>query len=155
MGWIQRLQQRWNLGSTRQVWLVLLVFALTGTTVYLIKQPILGLLGIARGETWWMTILYLLVVFPLYLLLLLFYAAILGQLKFFKAYVGKQGKRKAGLSVKKGKSPATMIKYDRACFSQGRTLTLWHDAVGLLLYPGEHPALWQSLRKTVPESSAV
>lgn len=89
MNWLERLQKRWKLQSITQVLLVLCVFALTGFTVLFIKPIILGALGIERGGTWWMTILYLLVVFPLYLLLLLFYALLLGQYNFFRAYVGK------------------------------------------------------------------
>lgn len=104
MNWLERLQKRWKLQSLTQVVLVLCVFALTGFTVLFIKPILLGALGIERGSTWWMTILYLLVVFPLYLVLLLFYAFLLGQYKFFKAYVGKTVNRFRG---KKSKEKAT------------------------------------------------
>jgi hypothetical protein len=49
-GFLQRLQSKWQLKSLTQVLLVLLVFACTGTTILLIKNPLLAFFGIERGE---------------------------------------------------------------------------------------------------------
>ncbi|MGY6559081.1 MAG: DUF6787 family protein [Nitritalea sp.] len=79
-----RLKEKWGLKSMWQVGLILLVFALTGTTVLLIKQPLLQLLGVDMSQGGaWKTVLYLLFVLPLYQLILLFYGALLGQFSFF------------------------------------------------------------------------
>ena len=83
-GYLKRLQDKWDLRSMRQVVLVLLVFACTGMTVLFIKQPIFSLLDIDM-ETggFWKTLLYLLLVLPLYQIILLIYGFIFGQFGFF------------------------------------------------------------------------
>ena len=89
-GFLQRLQSKWHLKSITQVLLVLLVFACTGTTILLIKNPILTFFGIERGggQGLMNTIAYLLLVLPLYQIMLLIYGFIFGQFRFF-------GKRKS------------------------------------------------------------
>ena len=84
-GFLQRLQSKWHLKSITQVLLVLLVFACTGTTILLIKNPILTFFGIERGGGQWLmnTIAYLLLVLPLYQIMLLIYGFIFGQFRFF------------------------------------------------------------------------
>ena len=84
-GFLQRLQSKWHLKSITQVLLVLLVFACTGTTILLIKNPILTFFGIERGEVQGLmnTIAYLLLVLPLYQIMLLIYGFIFGQFRFF------------------------------------------------------------------------
>ncbi|WP_373493592.1 DUF6787 family protein [Aquiflexum sp.] len=81
---LQKLQSKWNLKSLRQVVLVLIVFALTGFTILFIKKPIFDLLGISmeRGG-FWKTVLYLLLVLPLYQIILLMWGFVFGQFTFF------------------------------------------------------------------------
>ncbi len=81
---LDRLQEKWHLKSLWQVVIVLIVFALTGFTVLFIKQPIFDLLGITLEKGgFWKTVLYLLLVLPLYQLILLFYGFVFGQFDFF------------------------------------------------------------------------
>lgn len=84
-GFLQRLQSKWQLKSLTQVLLVLLVFACTGTTILLIKNPLLSFFGIERGADHGLrnTIAYLLLVLPLYQIMLLVYGFIFGQFRFF------------------------------------------------------------------------
>lgn len=82
-GFLQRLQSKWRLKSLTQVLLVLLVFACTGTTILLIKNPILTFFGIERGGGFMNTLAYLLLVLPLYQIMLLIYGFIFGQFRFF------------------------------------------------------------------------
>lgn len=83
-GYLKRLQDKWDLRSMGQVVLVLLVFACTGMTVLFIKQPIFTLLNIDMGTGgFWKTLLYLLLVLPLYQVILLIYGLIFGQFHFF------------------------------------------------------------------------
>jgi hypothetical protein len=83
-GFLEKLQNKWNLKSLRQVILVLVVFACTGMTVLFIKEPIFDLLGISMEKGgFWKTVLYLLFVFPLYQAFLLVYGFIFGQFNFF------------------------------------------------------------------------
>jgi uncharacterized membrane-anchored protein len=81
---LQKLQSKWNLKSLQQVVLVLIVFALTGFTILFIKKPIFDFLGISmeRGG-FWKTVLYLLLVLPLYQIILLMLGFVFGQFTFF------------------------------------------------------------------------
>lgn len=96
-GFLTRLQSKWRLKSIWQVLLVLVVFACTGFTVLLIKEPIFDILGISMAEGGsWKTVLYLLLVLPLYQAILLVYGFIFGQFDFFwekeKQFLHKMGK---------------------------------------------------------------
>lgn len=84
-GFFKRLQIKWKLESLFQVGMVLLVFACTGTTILLIKEPILIFFGIDRqGEKDILhTILYLILILPLYQIFLLIYGFLFGQFRFF------------------------------------------------------------------------
>ena len=83
-GFLQRLQTKWKLNSLLQVVLVLIVFALTGFTILFIKKPIFDFLGVSmeRGG-FWKTVLYLLLVLPLYQIILLMWGFVFGQFSFF------------------------------------------------------------------------
>ena len=82
---LQRLQEKWKLESLFQVVMVLVVFACTGFTILFIKNPILDFFGIERGGGQGLlnTLLYLLLVLPLYQIFLLTYGFIFGQFRFF------------------------------------------------------------------------
>ena len=81
-GFLQRLQTKWKLDSLFQVVLVLVVFACTGFTILFIKNPILDFFGVEKGG-FVNTLLYLLLVLPLYQIFLLIYGFIFGQFRFF------------------------------------------------------------------------
>lgn len=71
------------MGSAFQVFIILVVFACTGFTVLFLKKPVLGLI-IGEGEMpLWISVVYYLLVLPIYNLLLLFYGLIFGQFHFF------------------------------------------------------------------------
>lgn len=81
---LKKLQAKWKLKSLWQVVLVLVVFACTGFTILLIKQPIFDFLGFDTSEgSFVRTVIYLLLVLPLYQLFLLIYGFIFGQFGFF------------------------------------------------------------------------
>jgi hypothetical protein len=102
-GFLQRLQSKWQLKSLTQVLLVLLVFACTGTTVLLIKNPLLAFFGIERGGDQGVlnTLLYLLLVLPLYQVMLLIYGFIFGQFRFFWEKEKQLVKRIGGIFIRK------------------------------------------------------
>ena len=81
--WIDRLKTKWNLKSTGQVLLVLLVFACTGFSVLFLKRPLFEYLGPDVQDSTVFTVLYYVLIFPIYNLILLFYGFIFGQFKFF------------------------------------------------------------------------
>ncbi|MDN3668994.1 hypothetical protein QWY93_06615 [Echinicola jeungdonensis] len=81
---LSKLQDKWQLNNIRQVLLVLLVFACTGLTILFIKSPIFQFLGINMEKGgFWKTLLYLLLILPMYQIMLLFYGFIFGQFGFF------------------------------------------------------------------------
>jgi hypothetical protein len=84
------LKRRWGLKSNLQLGIVLLVFALTGSTAVYVSKPILAWIKFDTSffsEAWWGMWLYqigrLLIIFPLYLLLLFFFGWLFGQFNFF------------------------------------------------------------------------
>jgi hypothetical protein len=81
-GFLQRLQTKWKLDSLLQVVLVLVVFACTGFTILFIKNPVLDFFGVEKGG-FVNTVLYLLLVLPLYQIFLLIYGFVFGQFRFF------------------------------------------------------------------------
>ncbi|MDH5603885.1 MAG: prolipoprotein diacylglyceryl transferase [Cyclobacteriaceae bacterium] len=81
-GWIDRLKKKWNLDTASQVFLVLLIFALTGTTVFLIKRPILEAFSLADRH-WGYSLAYYLLILPVYNVILLLYGALFGKFRFF------------------------------------------------------------------------
>lgn len=81
--WIEKLKQRWKLGSAFQVLIVLLVFACTGFTVFFIKKPVLRFIAGTQGEGLMASVLYYLLILPLYNGLLLAYGFLFGQFNFF------------------------------------------------------------------------
>jgi hypothetical protein len=81
-GWIQRLKERWKVDTAGRVILILIVFALTGTTVVLIKFPILNFL-FPGGVPGWAWVIYYVLILPVYNVLLLGYGALFGLFRFF------------------------------------------------------------------------
>lgn len=81
--WIERLKQRWKLQSVFQVVMVLVVFACTGFTVLFIKKPVLHFLVGERGDSTLASVIYYLLILPLYNVILLAYGFLFGQFRFF------------------------------------------------------------------------
>ena len=83
-GFIQRLKTKWKVESIWQVVMILLTFALTGSTVLYLKKWLFIALGFDDTTSWiTKTIVYLLFVFPAYQLLILVFGTLLGQGTFF------------------------------------------------------------------------
>ncbi len=79
-----KLREKWGLKSLFQVIMVLIVFSLTGMSVVLIRPLLFTWFGFTEETSIWIkTITYLLLIFPMYQVLILFYGALLGQFSFF------------------------------------------------------------------------
>ena len=97
MSWLDKLQSRWQLKSLAQVIIVLLVFACTGFTVLLLKSPIIDLITTGQEEpSTWFTVLYWILILPVYNTILLFYGFLFGQFSFFWAFEKKMWNRLTG-----------------------------------------------------------
>lgn len=86
MGWLQKLQTRWKVGSIGQVIVILIVFACTGTTVVWIAKPMLRWFFEPGPTPVWAKIVYYILILPIYNIFLLAYGFIFGQFKFFYAF---------------------------------------------------------------------
>ena len=82
---MRKLKQRWGLTSNKQLLLVLLVFAITGTTAARCAAPITEWLGLpTEGSSPWVYWpLRIVVVLPVYQVLLLAFGFLFGQFAFF------------------------------------------------------------------------
>jgi len=88
---MEKLKQRWGLSSNFQVAIVLLVFAITGSTSAYIAKPILSYLGINKVDIHILlyVVLYILIIFPIYKIMLLTIGTLFGQHYFFKNFLIK------------------------------------------------------------------
>lgn len=85
-GWVRRLAERWGVSPAR-VGVILLVFALTGFTVMFLKKPMVAWAsGDAGDPPLLFTVLYYILILPVYNALLLLYGVLFGQFSFFWAF---------------------------------------------------------------------
>lgn len=80
--WWQRLGARWGV-STGRVFVILLVFACTGTTVMVLKRPVIGWFVGDGPQPLLFTVLYYILILPVYNAILLLYGTLFGQFRFF------------------------------------------------------------------------
>jgi hypothetical protein len=76
---LKTLQDRWHLQSVKQVLIILLVFACTGSSVVLLKHAF----GISNQSPSNVRLTFYIAVLPIYNVLLLGYGFLFGQFKFF------------------------------------------------------------------------
>jgi hypothetical protein len=84
-------KERWNIKSNWQVFVILVVFAITGSSAAYLSKPILSLFGIIKGSVsnWLYYPLYILLIFPVYQILLVSFGFLFGQFTFFWAFEKK------------------------------------------------------------------
>ncbi len=81
----------------------MVVFALTGTTVLLIKRPLVAYFSEDGEQNLWFSITYYILILPIYNVILLGYGFLLGQFSFFWEYEKRMlsrfsGKKKTSMS---------------------------------------------------------
>ena len=90
MGYFNRLKDKWAVESNLQFVIIFVVFAITGSSSVKIAKPLMELIGVEitafedifmGTELYWL--LRVVIVFPIYQILLLFYGTIFFQFKFF------------------------------------------------------------------------
>jgi hypothetical protein len=87
---INYLREKWGIKSIYRLWLIIFIFAISGTTTLFIKEPVFYLFNIGEHtEAWIKTSVYILAVLPGYFLILMLYAILLGELGFFIDFVKK------------------------------------------------------------------
>ncbi len=96
MSWIDKLQNRWNVKSGWQVAIILLVFACTGFTVLLLKKPVVAFFTTDSEPNIWFTVVYYLLILPIYNVILLCYGFLFGQFDFFWQFEKRMWNRMTG-----------------------------------------------------------
>ena len=90
MGYFDRLKVKWGISSNRQLWIIFIVFGLTGSSSVKVARPFLDYIGLTPtvfagfplgGLVYW--ILRILAIFPIYQVLLLCFGALFYQFNFF------------------------------------------------------------------------
>lgn len=82
---MNKLKERWGVTSNFQIITILIVFAITGYSSLFIAKPLLELIGLQQETTnpWIYRPLRILLIFPFYQVLIVFYGWLFGQFKFF------------------------------------------------------------------------
>ncbi|MFK8037113.1 MAG: DUF6787 family protein [Crocinitomicaceae bacterium] len=93
--WSAKLQERWGVSANR-VFIILFVFACTGTTVLILKRPVVNYFSGGTETPLLFSVLYYIFILPIYNLILLVYGFIFGQFQFFWNFEKKMLKRMAG-----------------------------------------------------------
>ncbi len=102
MGYFNRLKDKWAVESNLQLIIIFVVFAITGSSSVKIAKPLLELMGVeitVFEDIFMGSILYwilrVVIVFPIYQILLLFFGTIFFQFKFFwkfeKKFLSRMG----------------------------------------------------------------
>lgn len=96
----ERLKEHWGIQNNWQILIILLVFAITGSASVYVAKPFLNWIGMSRDafpDSWWSGWVYwslrILVIFPLYQILLVFFGWIFGQFAFFWNFEKKMLRR--------------------------------------------------------------
>ncbi len=90
MAYLNHLKKKWNIQSNRQLWIVFIVFGITGSSSVNVGRPFLELIGlqpevftdIPLGMVFYW-VLRILVIFPIYQVLLILFGALFFQFSFF------------------------------------------------------------------------
>ena len=82
---MKHFKQRLNITSNWQLFVIILVFAVTGSTSALIARPVLFWFGIDKltSNIFLFWICYVALIFPIYQILLIFFGFLFGQFNFF------------------------------------------------------------------------
>ena len=97
--WVEKLQARWGVSASR-VFIILLVFACTGFTVMFLKKPVVAFFT-GGDQSLIFSIIYYILILPIYNLILLIYGFIFGQFAFFwefeKKFFSRMFRRKKAI----------------------------------------------------------
>ena len=102
MSFIQKLRERWQVKSALQAWIILLVFALTGTSIMFLRRILK--VHFDWAQTDWFTYSYYWLILPIYNLVLLGYGFLFGQFAFFWNFEKRFFGRIVGLFKRKTKN---------------------------------------------------
>jgi len=81
---LKKLKKRWNIQSNGQLFIVFLVFAITGSSAAKLAAPLTEFFEIKKEMGWYIYWPFrILIILPIYQLLLVFYGWVFGEFVFF------------------------------------------------------------------------
>ena len=81
---MEKLKKRWNISSNWQLTVIFVVFAITGSSAAKFAGPATDVLGITKDIGWYFYWpIRILLIFPLYQVLLVFFGWLFGEFDFF------------------------------------------------------------------------
>lgn len=94
---MNKLKKHWGIESNFQIFLILIVFAITGSTSAKLAGPLCDFLGIYKetSSLYWYWFARIVFIFPIYQVLLVMFGWLFGQFQFFwefeKKMLGRLG----------------------------------------------------------------
>jgi len=80
---LEKLKRRWNIENNFQLVIILIVFAVTGTSTMYARKGAFYILGITTETSMWIKVpLYIILIIPIYQILFLIVGTLFGQFKF-------------------------------------------------------------------------
>ena len=99
---MKKLKERWGIDSNWQIFVILLVFAITGSSAAKLAGPLTEFIGLSKevgGFLYWT--IRILIIFPIYQVLLVFFGWLFGEYQFFWNFEKKMLRRmKLGFLIK-------------------------------------------------------
>lgn len=82
---MEKLKKRWGIDSNFQIVIIFIVFGLTGSAATKLAAPLTEFIGLAKETTdpWLFWPVRILLIFPIYQVLLVFFGWLFGQFEFF------------------------------------------------------------------------
>ncbi|AFL82235.1 hypothetical protein Aeqsu_2785 [Aequorivita sublithincola DSM 14238] len=81
---MKKLKERWNIKTNGQLFIILLVFAITGSSAAKLAGPITDFFEIKKEMGWYIYWPFrILIIFPIYQVLLVFFGWVFGEYRFF------------------------------------------------------------------------
>lgn len=88
---MKKLKNRWGIDSNWQLFIIFVVFAITGSSAAKLASPLCESLGITQESThwslYWLARIFL--IFPIYQILLVTFGWVFGQFRFFWSFEKK------------------------------------------------------------------
>ncbi len=80
---LNKIKNKWNVKNNFQLFLILLIFSITGSASLVVRKFVFDLIGITSDTSLWIkTPLYILIIFPAYQILFLIIGTLFGQFRF-------------------------------------------------------------------------
>lgn len=108
-----KLMKKWAIKTNFQFWVIMIVFSLAGSSTIHVRKPAFELMNITEATPFPLKFLaWLIVIFPAYQVLLMFWGTVLGQFQFFWWFEKKMLRRMRLMSGPEEPPPGTEPEED-------------------------------------------